>query len=563
LQSFSSPDKVLSCALFSPYGGAAFVCQGAELCWKKLPQKSTTSLFIKIWEGPSGLWVAVCFATILMGSLFLVRINADVNWDGVFFISAAKKYTYYGFREGFAAWSKFPAYPFLISLFQTFIPDWVTAGRAISLLSMALVVVPGVYRIAHDLFGRKAALLSAMAFALLPEAVLQSNSINRDPVFLASFIWAIYFLQRSLISRRFLHLSVGLALVLVSCLFRGEGAILLVTYPFMLFVMARRDRATQNPYAHLLRVFFFSVLAVAILLSAFAISNSGFYAQVTGAFSDYANLKIFDNYSRIAAQLQHINDSTPSADVGVHFGSEAKHLIPLIFGLGLIHIFAGTLLFANSIFFAIGIRTAPCSVSAKFVTAAMLTYLSILYLYFVWYDLMLNRWMLPVVALACPWVGAGLSRFLEYAGTWRHSFLLSACILVALLVNVGTTGDKFFKKDDTLAKTAGEWIAQQPYLTKSIIVFNDPVVAFYAGMDPYNNLEDRAKLYLQDDKTFSGIENFARHHGADFVVLYVRSGHVNTFMPFTGFSKIKRIEQGNRCVLVFCSSRRLPEIEPQ
>ena len=82
--------------------------------------------------------MAVSFATVLMGSLFLVRINADVNWDGVVFIAAAKNYTYYGFREGFAVWPKFPAYPILISLFHGFIPDWVAAGRVISLLSIVL-----------------------------------------------------------------------------------------------------------------------------------------------------------------------------------------------------------------------------------------------------------------------------------------------------------------------------------------------------------------------------------------------------------------------------------------
>ena len=496
-----------------------------------------------------------------MGSLFLVRINADVNWDGVVFIAAAKNYTYYGFREGFAVWPKFPAYPLLISLFHGFIPDWVAAGRVISLLSIVLVV-SGIYRIAHDLFGRKAALLSAMAFAFLPETVLQSNSINRDPVFLAAFIWAIYFLQRSLVTRKLFHFSFGLALVLVSCLFRGEGVVLLAVYPVTLFVMVRKDGNALNPYARFLRVFIFFVLTLTLLLYALAISNSSFFAQIAGAFSDYSNLKISDSYVRISSQLQHINDTTPAADVGVHFGSEAKRLIPLIFGLSLVHILAGMLFFTNSIFLAIGIKTANWSDSAKFVVATALAYLCILYLYFFWYDLMMTRWVLPVVALACPWVGAGLNRSLEVVGRWRYSAILITCILVALAVNAGSAVDKFFKKDDSLAKIAGEWIAKQGHFSKTNTVFNDPVVAFYAGMDPFNEGAEPARLYLQDDKNLARVEDFARKHGADFLVLYVRSDRVKSLAPIPGFSKINEIQQGNRQVIVYGSNSKLREIAP-
>ena len=497
----------------------------------------------------------------LLGSLFLVRINADVNWDGVVFIAAAKNYTYYGFREGFAVWPKFPVYPLLISLFHGFIPDWVAAGRVMSLLSIVLVVA-GIYRIAHDLFGRKAALLSAMAFALIPEAVLQSNSINRDPVFLAAFTWAIYFLQRSLVTPKLFHFSFGLALVLVSCLFRGEGVVLLAVYPVTLFVMVRKGGYALNPYARFLRVFIFSVLALTLLLSALAISHSSFFAQIAGAFSDYSNLKISDSYVRISSQLQLINDTTPATDVGVHFASEARSLIPLIFGLSLIHILAGMLFFTNSIFLAIGIKTAPWSDSAKFVAATALAYLSILYLYFFWYDLMMTRWVLPVAALACLWVGAGLNRSLEVVGRWRYSAALITCILVALAVNAGTAVDKFFKKDDSLAKIAGAWIAKQGHFSKTNTVFNDPVVAFYAGMDPFNEGEESARLYLQDDRNLERVEGFARNHGGDFLVLYVRSDRVKSLAPIPGFSKINEIQQGNRQVIVYGSNSKLREIAP-
>jgi hypothetical protein len=159
-------------------------------------------------------------------------------------------------------------------------------------------------------------------------------------------------------------------------------------------------------------------------------------------------------------------------------------------------------------------------------------------------------------------VGVGLNRSLEVVGRWRHSAILITCILAALAVNAGSAVDKFFKKDDSLAKIAGKWIAQQGHFSKTNTVFNDPVVAFYAGMDPFNEGGESARLYLQDDPNLARVEGFTRKHGGDFLVLYVRSDRVKSLAPISGFSKINEIQQGNRQVIVYGSNSKLREIAP-
>jgi hypothetical protein len=73
-------------------------------------------------------------------------------------------------------------------------------------------------------------------------------------------------------------------------------------------------------------------------------------------------------------------------------------------------------------------------------------------------------------------------------------------------------------------------------------------------MDPFNSSAEPAKLYLQGDRNLSGVEDFARKHGADFLVLYVRSDRVKLLAPILGFSKVNEIKQGNRQVIVYGSN---------
>jgi hypothetical protein len=120
-------------------------------------------------ESSRALPFVFMFSAILMGALYWVRLGADLNFDGEIYISAAFRYAVGMNNEGLAIYPM-PLYPYLISLMQRIIPDWVSAGRLISYFSITLAVIP-LYRLSMDLFNRQAAFWSCLAFTLLPETL--------------------------------------------------------------------------------------------------------------------------------------------------------------------------------------------------------------------------------------------------------------------------------------------------------------------------------------------------------------------------------------------------------
>lgn len=90
----------------------------------------------KIPDSSRALSLVISFAVILMGAVLFARWNADLNFDGEVYISAARKYAAGLHEEGLSIFYTMPLYPYLISLIYRIIPDWVLAGRLISYASM-------------------------------------------------------------------------------------------------------------------------------------------------------------------------------------------------------------------------------------------------------------------------------------------------------------------------------------------------------------------------------------------------------------------------------------------
>jgi hypothetical protein len=236
-------------------------------------------------------------------------------------------------------------------------------------------------------------------------------------------------------------------------------------------------------------------------------------------------------------------------------------MIPIIFGLGILNIFASTLLFVNVVLAVIGLKDSNWSVSRKFVLASAIGFLAVLYMYFIAYDLMLSRWVLPVAALICPWVGVGICKLLQPIKKLRYAQFIGVSLIMALAMNSVIEFNKFFKIDDNLASVAGAWISKQSYFDGSNTVFNDPVVAFYAGMELSFTGRDETTLYLKnDDKTFNFIEEFAKDRKSDFIVIHVKKIRVDNIAPFRDFVKMKEFNIGNKMVVIFCSLTKYPHV---
>ena len=201
------------------------------------------------------------------------------------------------YREGLAIYPM-PLYPYLISLVHKLIPNWVLAGRLISYFSMTLTVVP-LYLLSKDLFDRRASFWGCIAFTLLPETLLQSNSVMRDPSFFLFAMWAVYFAQKALQTKRLIHLSGSALFAWFSTLFRIEGLIIFPAYFCFLIVLAISKGDQRKDYIRMMAAWggLFVCLIAAIYIS---MESRG---EIINRYNDWTAFFFFASKSKISGKL--------------------------------------------------------------------------------------------------------------------------------------------------------------------------------------------------------------------------------------------------------------------
>jgi hypothetical protein len=75
----------------------------------------------QISESSRALPLLLMFSATLMGALFIVRWNADLNFDGEIYISAARKYAAGMYREGLAIYPMPSISPTFLSSVQNIV----------------------------------------------------------------------------------------------------------------------------------------------------------------------------------------------------------------------------------------------------------------------------------------------------------------------------------------------------------------------------------------------------------------------------------------------------------
>jgi len=180
---------------------------------------------------------AVAFAIRLLVAEYLPVIHPD----GVAYVAIARQFQSTGspFDPMFH-----PIYPICIALAQPVVGDWEAAGRLVSALFGALVIVPS-FVLARGIVGRQAALLSAVFIAVHPRLVQNSASVLCEATYTLLLVSGVLAARRGLVAGpRTLIAFAGLCLGL-AYLVRPEGALYLVgLIAVALFMIATgRDRA--------------------------------------------------------------------------------------------------------------------------------------------------------------------------------------------------------------------------------------------------------------------------------------------------------------------------------
>ena len=163
---------------------------------------------------------AVALALRLLVAEFLPLIDHD----GVVYVAIARQFRATGspFDPLFH-----PLYPLCIALAEPLVGDWETAGRWVSALFGALVILPA-FALARGIVGRQAALLFAVLLAIHPRLVLNSASVLCEATYTFFMVSGVVAARRGLVAgpRALVGLA-GLCLGL-AYLVRPEGALYLV-----------------------------------------------------------------------------------------------------------------------------------------------------------------------------------------------------------------------------------------------------------------------------------------------------------------------------------------------
>ncbi len=457
------------------------------------------------------------------------------------------------YKEGLTIYTM-PLYPFLISLMHQIISNWVLAGRLISYFFMALTVIP-LYLLSRDLFDRRAAFWSCLTFALLPETLLNSNSVLRDPGFFLFLAWSVYFGQKVIHSKRLVHLFGSASFALASTLFRIEGLIVFpVLFGFMMGMSFTGELQGRGHYKlWLIWGSLFACLIAVILIGA------EWHGIPLNRYSDWLvfsdtikDQSFFANYHRISNQLLQMQEASLNGVVGQHFAETARGLMGVIYLIGMLQIFVAVILAVNAIPLIWGLVVAPYTARPIFVLISTACLLGFIYGFFIRHDLLLKRYLFMPAVLLCPWVGFGIGKILDSAQKRPYSKILIPCIIMALLVVPAAEFDKYFKNADDLKSQAGSWIAGQEDLKNLKIVFSDQVLKFHADAAMDRHGDASSVLHLDpDDRDFLNLCRFAIEKKLDAIAIYGRSDRRNTIGEFTGYRNIKEFSDNKKFIRIF------------
>jgi hypothetical protein len=512
------------------------------------------SSLIQLPESPRALPVLLGFAALLMGALFIVRLNADLNYDGEIYIAAAMKFSDGFFREGMALYPM-PFYPLLISFFYKVVPNWILAGRLISLLSMALAVIP-LYLLARDLFSSRAAFWCSVTYMLLPETLNQSNTVMREPIYFLCFLSATYFAQRALQTQRISPLIFSALFGALSTLFRVEG---LIFFPVCFCVFAGQaisNLRKSKPHLRLLTswVAISAVLATAsaIMVSIYPSEGINRYGDWRYYFFGFIDGNLLESYYKIYDHITQIKEVSPVQGIGHHIAETMRTMMPLVYFLGLIQVLSFVIMVPNLIPLSIGLIRTVNSPQHILTLANAIGLLALAYGFFIRTEIIMKRYVMITGLLLTPWIGFGIDIILGRLSRISFGRWAVGCIVLLIFVIPADGFFKFFKNPDDLASRAGEWVATNSEFNNTKIVMNDQIVKFHTDLLHNSTHEKSTLLYLDiNDDDFCKLQQFAVDNDAKVIVIQGRNNVTDGFKCLSNYSEIKEFKSKKKFIKIF------------
>jgi 4-amino-4-deoxy-L-arabinose transferase-like glycosyltransferase len=468
----------------------------------------------------------------------VLQFDAVVNRDGLLYITAAQKFSAGLFHEAIDLYPM-ALYPFLISMVQHLVSDWVMAARMLTMAAMVLTLVP-FFLLTRDLFDEKAAVLAGIVLTILPAHNEMALDVVRGPVYALFFMLATYSAHLFFREKTYKTILAAFFFAVVALLLRIEAVVL-----FPVFVLLVGWKLGTDPRSGKLlatRAAAVTATVVAILLLTALVSGvnpleMNRLGQVTDRISDLFSNQFFRYYADVVDKLGSFRGTEP-------FSKGHQSMAALVHRYNLLLYLVGTLEALIKVLFpvmliplAIGFSKTSRKQAGVILLAAM--YLAMVFTMYIRLDFTSKRFFLIPVLLLLPWIGEGIRLLLEKGDTARmkHAAAAICFTLFALGPVIYTIGELRENEDVTIR--AGKWIAER--YTKSDIdrmVANDPRLLFYA--DPQGSFFEKRKLcrnvnqYLYENKA-GDIEDLAEEYGFSGILLTARRKHTASpqFVSYT------------------------------
>ncbi|MGH9945838.1 MAG: glycosyltransferase family 39 protein [Pyrinomonadaceae bacterium] len=492
----------------------------------------------------SGEWL---FLAVCLVSAFLIRFlalpqNSIINGDGIFYATLGSRFISGDFERGLSAyWS--PLYSSLVGIFHLFFQDLELSGRAVSLVTGSLLIIPS-YVLIRTFFGRVAANIGTVLVVVHPSLIVSSTWVMTESTYTLLFTSGVVGGWLALESgKKLAYLFTGL-LFGAAFLTKPESigfAGLFLLLAFVIKLAWSRSEIKKLPAAFLVFAAGFSIFSLPYIvfihqktgrwtISQKLVSNSTFEGSERGL------LKVTDDrwttmQDRIWWDDYDAEKREPKAETQSSSGSfaaqnrqgdvptflsrsasnlirQVRHYVPEMFPV--LFILIG----------AVGFLAKPWNIDRVAKEIYLLFFVTCMFLGYAVTVIEL-RYLYPLIPICLGWVGLGcaaVGRYLSHLGRrWRlkpvfvYVFLLLALAFSLIPLFFHNLKDPQMDLLPFEEKNAGLWLKHNSE-PSSVVMSRNATVAFYAGA---------AHIFLPDEELPTILE-YARKKRVNYIVLSER-----------------------------------------
>ncbi len=192
------------------------------------------------------------FMLLLIVLGFLIRMYnvaaaSAIDLDGIEYVTTARDFARGAFGSAFAS-IRLPGYPAAIAIFHVLIPDIELAGRIVSLVSGALLVLL-CFRFARGLWGGEKAYFVAVLVAVHPHMAIYSSRVLAESLATLLLTASVFFFYNGWRRGPYRHLVFSGILLTLTYLTRPEHIIFFV--PLTIVLLVSKGRKISNLAAFL------------------------------------------------------------------------------------------------------------------------------------------------------------------------------------------------------------------------------------------------------------------------------------------------------------------------